>query len=879
MREMVKKAQEVLWSPLFALRVSLIVVAIVAFIPDSGKVAASLHDARIWLQGHALLIAIPVSLSLCFARVRGTLRRIVLHYDDRSSWLGAFVAVWLAIVALWAGKWFIPKRPFIFLYASGLMLVVIVVAEFVIRTAPKKYKTTKGVLAADKPLTTRTNLAPEQTKVLESLEELLARQQQIRSIGLYGDWGTGKTSVYKTARRELKKVDANIVWVEIEPWRYTSQEALVLGFYEEIGKAMERAIPGAQNSAAVLLQTAEPLVRKNDKTGLFTMLFEWLKRVVQKQYGDPEKYITSVLKQEGKYLVVVIDNVERNSSAEHVLRTLQLAHFLNAPNVTYIFIAEKDKLLGCMPELYKGEQAKYLEKFVEYELELVPPTHAQLRSFMNLKLKDSDAHIPLDFKIDTPDILVQDMDTYRGVIKVFNQFIFELNRRYFRNGRYTVKLDGKYVLDHIRVKYPLLWKHIELNRDEYDEGNRKRSRFYYIKHDEAQIREHRRKVITEAIDSYVPEEKRELIKDTLRELFPQTNHLLGGGAVHHIDYKKARRERRVYHPDVLDEYFAGSTSLEAYEASVVEITNLLEALKDSKNETARMELFSGYLAETAKNESPGDAIRLLVDELLYSGDVKTIRIYLRSLLRAYCLYVNFIASDSDDGRLAPVISGINEFALQYGQGDKQSEHLDYIFRDIEKYMSHPSVMLRMLLYMHPARDNHFFAIQQWGEGYQALRRRGLKYVDDYYLKHKENNFFDPSRGYEWRFVFYQWALSVRTGDTPDKRDVDAEARFKRANAYIFSLWRNDHQLAYRAIMEDFWGKQWSSETEDTWQVTLDKLEPYDTAQLVALTEELTNSDTLNKEQREDMSAFLKLLKDMVSEQPDDGDSPAPVVAA
>lgn len=866
-------------SPLFALLIALIVVAIIALVPDSGKVATSLHRARVWFQEHALVITIPVVLSLCFARVRGTLRRIILHYDKRNSWFCAFVMVWLAIAALWAGRWFIPKRPFIFLYASGLLLIVIIVAELVIKTAPKKYKTTKGVLATDKPLTTRTSLAPEQIKVLESLEELLARQQQIRSIGLYGDWGTGKTSVYKTARRELKKADTNIIWVEIEPWRYTSQEALVLGFYEEIGKAMEKAIPGAQNSAAILLQTAEPLVRKNDKTGLLTMFFEWFKRIVQKQNGDPERYITSVLKQEGKYLVVVIDNVERNSSAEHVLRTLQLAHFLNAPNVAYIFIAEKDKLLSCMPERYKAEQAKYLEKFVEYELELVPPTQRQLRNFMNLKLKDSDVHIPLDFKIDTPDTLVQDMDTYRGVIKVFNQFIFELNRRYFRDGRYTVKLDDKYTLDHIRIKYPLLWKHIEQNRDEYDEGNRKRSRYYYITHDEAQVREHRRKVITQAIDAYVPEDKREFIKDILKDLFPQTNHLLGGGAVHAIDYMKARRERRVYHPDVLDEYFAGSTSLEAYDASLLKINNLLEALQESKNEKGRMELFNNYLVETANNESPGDAIRLLSDELLHLGDIKVMRLYFRSLLRAYCLYVNFVAKDSDDGRLAPVLSGINEFALQYGQGDEQSKHLDYIFRDVEKYMSHPSVMLRMLLYMHPARDNHFFAIQQWGEGYQALRRRGLKYVDDYYLKHRENNFFEPSRGYEWRFVFYQWALSVRTGDTPDNRDANAEARFKRVNNYIFSLWSNDHRLAYKSIREDFWGKQWSSETEDAWHVTLDKLEPYDKAQLITLAEALTNSDNLNKVQREDMATFLKLLKDIVGEQPNEGDAPPPLIAA
>ena len=49
----------------------------------------------------------------------------------------------------------------------------------------------------------------------------------------------------------------------------------MLGFYEEIGKALEREIPGVQNSAAELLKIAEPLVRKNDRTGVLTMLMAW----------------------------------------------------------------------------------------------------------------------------------------------------------------------------------------------------------------------------------------------------------------------------------------------------------------------------------------------------------------------------------------------------------------------------------------------------------------------------------------------------------------------------------------------------------------------------------------------------------------------------
>ncbi len=166
----------------------------------------------------------------------------------------------------------------------------------------------------------------------------------------------------------------------------------------------------------------------------------------------------------------------------------------------------------------------------------------------------------------------------------------------------------------------------------------------------------------------------------------------------------------------------------------------------------------------------------------------------------------------------------------------------------------------MLLYMLPERDNHFFAIRRWGDGFIKLRRRGLKYVDNYYLTDGTDHvLFDNSRGIEWRFIFYQWALSMRSNASGNTVQ-GAKARFGRVNKYVFDLWGANHKLAYDFIKQDFWGTQWSSETQDTWQVREDKLEPYDKEKLVKLVDELTRSTTLSKAQRDEMAVLLEKLK-------------------
>lgn len=838
----------------------LVVIVLGSFVlPISGGIDSVLRDINQWVSAHLILLVILAVLLLCLPAVQGTLRNLLIFEKSQSYITLVLLSVTASLLVEYAGSYSIPCRPVVFFYvAIGLNVLTLIALLF--RLSLRSYVPTSGVLTPDKEMDDKDQLAHEQGVIFDNLKELLLRQQQVRSIGLFGDWGTGKTSVYAIAKREMQKEDPNIIWVDIEPWRYTSQESLVLGFYEEIGKALERAIPGIQNSASDLLKIAHTLVRTNDRTGIFTALVEWLERSAGRKNDDPAKYIHQLLKREGKYLIVNVDNVERTAEDAQILRTLQLVHFLRADNVAYVFISEKDRLLNALSDMGNGKQAEYLEKFIEYELELFPPNDAQLRNFLDGLLAKSDEQIP-DFQLDVPNRLIRDFKTYRGVIKIFNQFVFELDKRFLRNGHYTIKLEDKLVLDHFRLKYPLLWRHIERNRDLYDGGSRTQDTVYYFVKREEEYDQDRKKKITQAITEYVPMDKQDAARLTIVELFPLTYHLLEGRVKKSENHEEWRRKRLVCEPDVLDDYFARSQRQEAYDTSMKMVNELIQAATETEDSQVRIQLMRKFLEETKSADSPRDALRLLTGELEFQIKDQVLKSQLlRDLLRAYAKYVDFRLQEDEDGRLAPILSAIDAAAnrLIHDQA-KLKNFLDFMFDDIVSYSSSPAFILRMLLYMLPERENQFYGIKGWGDGFQKLRWRGLKYVDEYYLDSQDKHiFFDENRGYEWRFVLYQWAQSMRTNTAP-LPIRGAKTRYKRVNEYIFDIWAADHKLAYKSIRQDIWGRHWSSD-EDSWQVNSKTLAPYEVTRLVKLVKSLSRSRSLNAAQKADMKDLHKRLR-------------------
>lgn len=67
-------------------------------------------------------------------------------------------------------------------------------------------------------------------------------------IGLYGPWGSDKTSVINLVENALSRKDGNdkagVSVVRFEPWNYLTVEQLLAQFLKEVGDALDKDAPG-----------------------------------------------------------------------------------------------------------------------------------------------------------------------------------------------------------------------------------------------------------------------------------------------------------------------------------------------------------------------------------------------------------------------------------------------------------------------------------------------------------------------------------------------------------------------------------------------------------------------------------------------------------
>lgn len=105
-------------------------------------------------------------------------------------------------------------------------------------------------LATDTPIKAREQDLIGRTPFAERLADILksAAGPESLVIGLYGPWGSGKTSVINLVENALSRKDddgkAGVSVVRFEPWNYLTSEQLLAQFLKEVGSALDKDVHG-----------------------------------------------------------------------------------------------------------------------------------------------------------------------------------------------------------------------------------------------------------------------------------------------------------------------------------------------------------------------------------------------------------------------------------------------------------------------------------------------------------------------------------------------------------------------------------------------------------------------------------------------------------
>ena len=209
------------------------------------------------------------------------------------------------------------------------------------------------------------------------------------TVGVFGPWGSGKTSFVNLARKTFERESVPVL--DFNPWLFSGAEQLVERFFaelsasmgmtdelEEIGDAFRRygaalnAVAGVASALLAVPQIGAIVAKITEAAG----------NASQPESVDAlRKKIEGALRERGKSIIVVLDDVDRLSAPEirEVFKLVRLT--AGFPNLIYIVSCDRLRVEQALGEQAPGLSGRdYLEKIIQWSFNLPEvPSHLLAR--------------------------------------------------------------------------------------------------------------------------------------------------------------------------------------------------------------------------------------------------------------------------------------------------------------------------------------------------------------------------------------------------------------------------------------------------------------------------------------------------------------------
>lgn len=251
------------------------------------------------------------------------------------------------------------------------------------------------------------------------------------TIGIYGQWGEGKTSVLNFIKEELKK-DESILILNFNPWRYTDEDNLLKNFLEKIAKLIDYELKTKKEKFGEFLK----------KYGAVGSLFGYDMSTVGKVISEEnietlKERVNEVLRTGNNKLVIVVDDIDRLDKNEifSIFRLVKLT--ANFEKTTYLLSFDEKMVSNAIGERF-GENreagSNFLEKIIQVPLKIPQAQKSSLYSyFISLldKIIDDnkiniDENQAIDFTTQFKESILLRLHTPRLAVRYCNILSFAL---------------------------------------------------------------------------------------------------------------------------------------------------------------------------------------------------------------------------------------------------------------------------------------------------------------------------------------------------------------------------------------------------------------------------------------------------------------------
>jgi len=217
-------------------------------------------------------------------------------------------------------------------------------------------------------------------------------------VGIYGPWGTGKTSLLNMLARCLHEQPEKWAVVEFSPWQYRQEKSLLLPLLATLAKkqtAFDKLVRGLIEKGPKIIETLAKMGPKLAQISLpmstllayfnephiqttiwgLGWLSKWRKQKAEEAAArDLSEKISEAVKEttkNGKRLAFLIDDLDRCHVPAQIVGLLeQIKLFLHLPHCVFFIAADRAQIVAAIDKLFQGEGERYLDKFVQLPFHL-----------------------------------------------------------------------------------------------------------------------------------------------------------------------------------------------------------------------------------------------------------------------------------------------------------------------------------------------------------------------------------------------------------------------------------------------------------------------------------------------------------------------------
>ena len=216
------------------------------------------------------------------------------------------------------------------------------------------------------------------------------------AVGVFGPWGSGKTSFINLAREEFEQ--AEIPVLDFNPWMFSGAEQLVGQFFAELSAKMGKT-DGLKEIGQWFAKYGDEF-RTVASAGSSFLGISWLGPIlsaVSKIAGNffsrhqggisgRRQKVEDALSKRDKPIIVVLDDVDRLSVSEirDVFKLVRLT--ASFPNLIYIVVCDRFRVEQALSE--QGLPGRdYLEKILQLPFDLPQIPRHKLREQVDVSIK------------------------------------------------------------------------------------------------------------------------------------------------------------------------------------------------------------------------------------------------------------------------------------------------------------------------------------------------------------------------------------------------------------------------------------------------------------------------------------------------------------